>query len=800
MKQITFNAFRKRLANLILEEIYNSGNYDKTLAEFIFDVRGDEESNSSFGSESSSQSWSDKSEDHEFEKKISKDFDISEIKHVDKERSSSESSRRSLSGSSRNSEKREVVIEKSLDSPLNASKNSSVGVKANGKGKGNEKEIGNEKGKEIGKEKALKAQKEDAKTSKPPLNKSQTKPIPTKKLNNSTNESNSSIQNPSKSIKNSQGKVKLNDSNADSSNSRQNKISESSSSRRSSRSSSPTPTSTQKSKLSMKASEKAIKEVRQELSQDVSNNNSSSDPLSSFLLGGISIENSKKTWFSNEIRGKEAEFKLLFSSLNEGKDFLTPKIMQDAFEKSLKKLKVQPHEHHQVWFKGIHETLHPTKVIQKLGSKPKVEIPKISFVDFIEIMNLWGEKYLKEQGTVIGELIRTIDSYKENLENCKEFEALSSKMQETVAKLEVLLKKYLQSHSSDDSLEEKFKKNLEDVFQFYTKVQKIQGTDDTFEALEASNTTLNLGSFLKFCADFNILISKGEEKRGLSKEVLTSIFKKTANNTRLMSFPQFLESINKVSEVFYTPELDKQLNTNLAYLSLPEKRDMLYKQIDLDQFSKYNSKKKAFGIAFSPEKYSRIPHTESSHKYKFKLSEEDSKRLEEWKKTKNARESPLPLKPIKELAKVIMKEAKANQKEVNKEIKGIQKEPNKYSHPVIRKSVKNLPSSGYAQRSKMKKQQPEAKVEDKDQYVEEEEVIDDGPPQARVITIQALNNMRYHEFDDELTVRDLIMDDDDEFFDRLYGIEPKLQGIMKMHDEKLARAQKVVEKNKFRVN
>ena len=100
----------------------------------------------------------------------------------------------------------------------------------------------------------------------------------------------------------------------------------------------------------------------------------------------------------------------------------------------------------------------------------------------------------------------------------------------------------------------------------------------------------------------------------------------------------------------------------------------------------------------------------------------------------------------------------------------------------------------------MKKAQPEARVEDKDQYAEEEEVNDYGPPQARVITIQALNNMRYHEFDDELTVRDLIMDDDDEFFDRLYGIEPKLQGIMKMHDEKLARAQKVVEKNKFRAN
>ena len=43
-------------------------------------------------------------------------------------------------------------------------------------------------------------------------------------------------------------------------------------------------------------------------------------------------------------------------------------------------------------------------------------------------------------------------------------------------------------------------------------------------------------------------------------------------------------------------------------------------------------------------------------------------------------------------------------------------------------------------------------------------------------------------------MKDLISDDPDEYFNNLYKVEPKLEKIMKMHEQKIAKGQKVVSK------
>jgi hypothetical protein len=261
----------------------------------------------------------------------------------------------------------------------------------------------------------------------------------------------------------------------------------------------------------------------------------------------------------------------------------------------------------------------------------------------------------------------------------------------------------------------------------------------------------------------------------LTKEQLTSIFKRTANNTRLMSEAQFIEALDKIAEILYSPQLDQALKTNFAYAPIAEKREMFYKLLGIDSFNVYHHKKKHFGIAFSPEKASRIPLSDSSHQYKFKISGTGQKKLELWKQSKKNRESPPLLRPIKEV---------------------IKPEPIKNSHSFVRKSGKALPASGYAIRLKSKKPQNDAISELKS---EEHRYISEPPqePQPTVITIQALNNLNYKDIDDENSIKELISDETDDFFDKLYGIEPKLQGILKMHDEKLARGKKVIERNKY---
>ena len=118
-----------------------------------------------------------------------------------------------------------------------------------------------------------------------------------------------------------------------------------------------------------------------------------------------------------------------------------------------------------------------------------------------------------------------------------------------------------------------------------------------------------------------------------------------------------------------------------------------------------------------------------------------------------------------------------------------------------KKSPKVLPTSGYALRLKSKKNETEVNIEEK--YYSPQSITyrhtikEENDIKPKVITIKNINNMAYKDFDEENAIKDLISEESDDYFDRLYGIEPKLQGIMKMHDDKLAKGQRVIEKNRL---
>ena len=508
--------------------------------------------------------------------------------------------------------------------------------------------------------------------------------------------------------------------------------------------------------------------------------NGNSDRFISNLLSNTSEKSLPRAspiptskWFSEQIRDRESEIESLFAGFSNKSEQITAKQLSDVFSAMIKALDLELTSHHKDIFKAISEKLHPVKIIQKPKKKAKTIYPLISYSDFVDLMNLWGQKYSKDQENIIGHLAKTIKATHVLNYSYSDVPQLSLILTKLESSLQSCLTKHLESLKEDSNPSDKYKKNLEDIFQFYAKVQRIQGTEDTFEAMEASNTAWNLGKFLKFCADFNIVQAKEEIKRALSKEQLTAIFKKTASNTRLMTESQFIEALDKIAEVIYNPELDRLLNTSFAYSGVPEKRELLYKLLGIHSFNKYHQKKKAFGIAFSPEKISRIPISETSHKYIFKINESSQRKLDIWKKTKVSRATPPLLKPVQELIK--------------------------NSQSFIRKSAHPLPASGYALRLKAKKNQYENKTEDKIEVPEEEtiKILENVIQQPKVLTIQALGNLEYKDIDDEFDIKDLISGDRDEYFDKLYEIEPKLQGIMKMHDNKIAQGKKVIEKNKY---
>lgn len=480
-----------------------------------------------------------------------------------------------------------------------------------------------------------------------------------------------------------------------------------------------------------------------------------------------------KKWFSDFIEDCEKDVKQVFLKFAKKNDCVSAKDLFNVFTAVIAKLDLDISERFKDSFKQISEKLHPTKVEQKGKKKGKVVYAEINYSEFVDLMNLWGVDYSKDQEKVSGHLAKTIKEYADLKYLHSDIEKLVPTLSSLIGSLEKCLAAHLSTYREDKALQEKHKKHLEDIFQFYAKVQRIQGTDDTFEAMEISNTAWNLGTFLKFSTDFNLTQGKTEGGQGLNKEQLIIIFKKTANNTRLMSEIQFIEALDRISEVFYSPELDKLMETAYAYLPVIEKRELLYKHLGLQNFQKYHKKKKAFGIAFSPEKYSRVPYSESSHKYKFKIDDSSQKKLELWKNSKVLRSTPPLLRPIKEVQK--------------------------NSQSFVKKNPNVIPGSGYALRLKAKKVQVYQKTEEINESSEEEVVkkVDLTYSQPKILTIKALESLEYKDIDNEYDLKDLISDDHDEFFDKLYGIEPKLQGIMKMHDVKLAKGKKVLEKNRY---
>lgn len=482
----------------------------------------------------------------------------------------------------------------------------------------------------------------------------------------------------------------------------------------------------------------------------------------------------KHPWFTLSIIGQEKKFKDLFISFSTTGELVSLASLQILFEKTLKALKIEPFDHYREIFKSIYEDAYTKKPNKSALTKAGASNIKLNFQEFTKIMDMWGEKYQQEQKTVLGSVIRT-SSHLNTLQNTyNHLEPLANIIDFTVIKLKECINDYVHMQKSVKIAEDVQKKNLENIFLFYGKIQKIQGSEPTFEALELSNTAWNLGKFLKFCSDFKIIAVKNAKQRAATKETLTLIFKKTANYTRIMFFPQFIAALDRIAEILYSLELDKILDSNFALKPLSVKRDLLYSLLEISNFAKIQMKKKPFGTGFSPDKFSRIPKSDPSHKYKFNPNSQVLKNIENWKKVR--REPQIIEEPIVNKFKILSPQ------------------------PVLKKNLRFGQEGGYSRK---------AKVGYEGILKYDSQVNFDGGLQSVVksrspevvsnkMTIKSLYNLNYEDLDDEFELRGLIGNESDEFVDKIYNVDHRLGRILKMQDDRLARSQKVLEKNKYR--
>ena len=491
-----------------------------------------------------------------------------------------------------------------------------------------------------------------------------------------------------------------------------------------------------------------------------------------------------KKWSLSLLEAYESDINTIISKFDKGFGVKFSHLSK-IFDQVASTLELSINDYHKSIFTDLMSLTYPLKKTTKKNFLKKFE--------FLELFKSWGEKYNEDREKISGKLSITIKEFEELRHFSDENPKISLILASLIESLKFSLTSFLETHKEKHLFRKTVKKNLFEIFLFYGKAQKIQGVFDTFEGLESSNTTWNLAKFLKFCTDFSILTQKPESERGLTKENLTLIFKKTAANTRLMNENQFLESLEIISDVFYSPAFDTLLRTNFAELSKNQKKENFYEFLKITKPNSYHLKVKAFGPPHTPKDLKRQPVFEFAKKGEYILPDSLKQQIEKWnfKQTNNAT-------PSNEGQSIYKKTVKNTR---------------------IRKSTNNLPLpiSGYASRmQKLKKNLKSDKETTILSNLENYSISQIVSPKAgdflskietprgendkkfknstTVITMQGLNSLNYDDLDDVLNMKDLISDDPDEYFDNLYKVEPKLEKIMKMHEQKIAKGQKVVSK------
>ena len=176
------------------------------------------------------------------------------------------------------------------------------------------------------------------------------------------------------------------------------------------------------------------------------------------------------------------------------------------------------------------------------------------------------------------------------------------------------------------------KAGIHEVYTFYAKQTKIMGAKPTFDDVFHSISVLSSGKYLKFLIDFQLLEnSKISTRKVIDQSTAMSIFRQTALFHKDMNEAQFTMSLDLVAAAYYDEEFDRLNRTNMARLTMAEKRERLYKSLGFDQEAKYREKLKGYGVPLSSYPDYKISEDDPTRRYKYKVSKEQRETMERWR-------------------------------------------------------------------------------------------------------------------------------------------------------------------------
>lgn len=250
-------------------------------------------------------------------------------------------------------------------------------------------------------------------------------------------------------------------------------------------------------------------------------------------------------------------------------------------------------------------------------------------------VGIYAKSALNPTELLVSRLKTTI----EEVENIEKVQSLagqdSSQSQQLLSTLRSQLRK-IEAKAGQQGEEPVFmqrcKAGIHEVYTFYAKQTKIIGAKPTFDDVFHSISVLSSGKYLKFLIDFQLLEnSKISTRKVIDQSTAISIFRQTALFHKDMNEAQFTMSLDLVAAAYYDEEFDRLNRTNVARLTMSEKRERLYKSLGFDQESKYREKLKGYGVPLSSYPEYKISEENPTRRYKYKVSKEQRETMERWK-------------------------------------------------------------------------------------------------------------------------------------------------------------------------
>lgn len=257
---------------------------------------------------------------------------------------------------------------------------------------------------------------------------------------------------------------------------------------------------------------------------------------------------------------------------------------------------------------------------------------EFSLPDFRALTFAWYESCHSTED-LRSKLLRTINEFEE-LRSQKLADQEKSSINDLLINLKSKLKELPSYEVREENFENRCIEGIAHIFKFYSKQQFLIGKTPTFESIKSNTEVLNMGKFIQFCKDFQILTQDSKEKT--MTQFLRQVFIQTAEFSRSMSENHFLLALEKISERFFDKNFDKKNNTKWSQLPVEDKRIKLFEYLNFHRPEIYSAKLKGLIPHFGVEQNDRIPDYDLAKNYKVKPEKIKLAKLqvEEWKKKK----------------------------------------------------------------------------------------------------------------------------------------------------------------------